>query len=125
MATTWLGQGVDGGDKLASRDRVDLEVDQDMEAPVGEGTGEVATLVQVEDLEEGLAILVEEEVALVVVVVEILAEVLLAEADWGEDLDLEELVLEVVVGLETRQVALEGLIGKDSEGWADNRSWSC
>ena len=125
MATTWLGQGVDGGDKLASRDRVDLEVDRDMEALVGEGTGEVATLVQVEDLEEGLAILVEEEVALVVVVVEILAEVLLAEADWGEDLDLEELVLEVVVGLETRQVALEGLIGKDSEGWADNRSWSC
>ena len=56
---------------------------------------------------------------------EILAEVLLAEADWEEDLDLEELVLEVVVGLETRQVALEGLIGKDSEGWADNRSWSC
>ena len=50
------------------------------------------------------------------VVVEILAEVLLAEADWEEDLDLEELVLEVVVGLETRQVALEGLIGKDSEG---------
>ena len=125
MAITWLGKEVDGGDKLASRDRVDLEVDRDMEALVGEGTGEVATLVQVEDLEEGLAILVEEEVALVVVVVEILAEVLLAEADWGEDLDLEELVLEVVVGLETRQVALEGLIGKDSEGWADNRSWSC
>ena len=124
MATTWLGQEVDGGDKLASRDRVDLEVDRDMEAPVGEGTGEVETLVQGEDLEEGLAILVEEEVALVVVV-EILAEVLLAEADWEEDLDLEELVLEVVVGLETRQVALEGLIGKDSEGWADNRSWSC
>ena len=91
-----------------------------MEAPVAEGTGEVETLVQGEDLEEGLAILVEEEVALVVVVVEILAE-----ADWEEDLDLEELVLEVVVGLETRQVALEGLIGKDSEGWADNRSWSC
>ena len=124
MATTWLGQGVDGGGKLASRDRVDLEVDRDMEALVGEGTGEVATLVQAEDLEEGLAILVEEEVALVVVV-EILAEVLLAEADWEEDLDLEELVLEVVVGLETRQVALEGLIGRDSEGWADNRSWSC
>ena len=59
MATTWLGKEVDGGDKLASRDRVGLEVDQDMEAPVGEGTGEVATLVQVEDLEEGLAILVE------------------------------------------------------------------
>ena len=103
-----------------------------MEAPVAEGTGEVETLVQGEDLEEGLAILVEEEVALVVVVVEILAEVvlvevveILAEADWEEDLDLEELVLEVVVGLETRQVALEGLIGKDSEGWADNRSWSC
>ena len=125
MATTWLGQGVDGGGKLASRDRVDLEVDRDMEALVGEGTGEVATLVQGEDLEEGLAILVEEEVALVVVVVEILAEVVLVEADWEEDLDLEELVLEVVVGLETRQVALEGLIGKDSEGWADNRSWSC
>ena len=124
MATTWLGQEVDGGDKLASRDRVDLEVDRDMEGPVGEGTGEVATLVQVEDLEEGLAILVEEEVALVVVV-EILAEVLLAEADWEEDLDLEELVLEVVVGLATRQLASEGLIGKDSEGWADNRSWSC
>ena len=121
MATTWLGQGVDGGDKLASRDRVDSEEDRDMEAPVGEGTGEVATLVQVEDLEEGLAILVEEEVVLV----EILAEVLLAEADWEEDLDLEELVLEVVVGLETRQVASEGLIGKDSEGWADNRSWFC
>ena len=125
MATTWLGQGVDGGGKLASRDRVDLEVDRDMEALVGEGTGEVATLVQGEDLEEGLAILVEEEVALVVVVVEILAEVVLVEADWEEDLDLEELVLEVVVGLETRQVASEGLIGKDSEGWADNRSWSC
>ena len=124
MATTWLGQEVDGGDKLASLDRVDLEVDRDMEAPVGEGTGEVATLVQGEDLEEGLAILVEEEVALVVVV-EILAEVLLAEADWEEDLDLEDLVLEVVVGLGTRQVASEGLIGKDSEGWADNRSWSC
>ena len=124
MATTWLGKEVDGGDKLASLDRVDLEVDRDMEAPVGEGTGEVETLVLGEDLEEGLAILVEEEVALVVVV-EILAEVLLAEADWEEDLDLEELVLEVVVGLETRQVALEDLIGKDSEGWADNRSWSC
>ena len=119
MATTWLGQEVDGGDKLASRDRVDLEVDRDMEAPVGEGTGEVETLELGEDLEEGLAILVEEEVALVVVVE------ILAEADWGEDLDLEELVLEVVVGLETRQVALEGLIGKDWEGWADNRSWSC
>ena len=104
MATTWLGQEVDGGDKLASRDRVDLEVDRDMEAPVAEGTGEVETLVQGEDLEEGLAILVEEEVALVVVA-EILAEVLLAEADWEEDLDLEELVLEVVVGLETRQLA--------------------
>ena len=90
-----------------------------MEAPVGEGTGEVETLVQGEDLEEGLAILVEEEVALVVVVE------ILAEADWEEDLDLEDLVLEVVVGLETRQVASEGLIGKDSEGWADNRSWSC
>ena len=116
---------MDGGDKLASLDRVDLEVDRDMEAPVGEGTGEVETLVQGEDLEEGLAILVEEEVALVVVVVEILAEVVLVEADWEEDLDLEELVLEVVVGLETRQLASEGLIGKDSEGWADNRSWSC
>ena len=124
MATTWLGKVVDGGDKLASRDRVDLEVDRDMEVLVGEGTGEVATLVQEEDLEEGLAILVEEEVALVVVV-EILAEVVLAEADWEEDLDLEELVLEVVVGLATRQLASEGLIGKDSEGWADNRSWSC
>ena len=89
-----------------------------MEAPVGEGTGEVETLVQ-EDLEEGLAILVEEEVPLVVVVE------ILAEADWEEDLDLEDLVLEVVVGLETRQLASEGLIGKDSEGWADNRSWSC
>ena len=115
---------MDVGDKLASLDRVDLDVDQDMEAPVAEGTGEVETLVQGEDLEEGLAILVEEEVALVVVV-EILAEVLLAEADWEEDLDLEELVLEVVVGLGTRQVASEGLIGKDSEGWAHNRSWSC
>ena len=124
MATTWLGQEVDEGDKLASLDRVDLEVDRVMEAPVAEGTGEVETLVQGEDLEEGLAILVEEEVALVVVV-GILAEVLLAEADWEEDLDLEELVLEVVVGLGTRQVASEGLIGKDSEGWAHNRSWSC
>ena len=115
---------MDGGDKLASLDRVDLEVDRDMEAPVGERTGEVATLVQGEDLEEGLAILVEEEVALVVVV-EILAEVVWGGVDWEEDLDLEGLVLEGVVGLETRQVASEGLIGKDSEGWAHNRSWSC
>ena len=81
-------------------------------------------MVQREDLEEGTAILVEEEVPLVVVV-EILAEVVWGGVDWEEDLDLEGLVLEVVVGLETRQVASEGLIGKDSEGWADNRSWSC